>query len=177
MLCAYCQPTHGLVSRPQNESSCARPPSIVYATGCCIQAFVAMMKNPEIHEPAQTMNAESQYQRGAMRPRPARKTPMNTDSAKKANTPSIASVCPITPPAKFEKPAQFVPNWNSSGMPVTTPTPKLTAKIVPQKCAARSCALRSSSDFRSGLKRRCSPPNTDTVTSQTMNSDSPMVRI
>ena len=61
---------------------------------------------------------------------------MNTDSAKNANTPSIASVCPITPPAKFEKPAQFVPNWNSSGIPVTTPTAKLTAKIFAQKWAA-----------------------------------------
>src|SRR3954452_21201302 len=110
MLCAYCQPTQGLVSSPQNESSCARPPCIVYATGCCIHAFVAMMKKPEIHEPAHTMNADSQCHRGATRPRPARKMPMNTDSAKNANTPSIASVCPITPPAKFENPAQFVPN-------------------------------------------------------------------
>ena len=37
--------------------------------------------------------------RGLTRSRPARKMPRNTDSAKKANTPSIASVVPITPPA------------------------------------------------------------------------------
>jgi len=35
---------------------------------------------------------------------------MNADSAKKANTPSMASVWPITPPDKFEKDAQLVPN-------------------------------------------------------------------
>jgi hypothetical protein len=73
-----------------------------------------------------------------MRPRPAMKMPMNTDSAKNAKTPSMASVWPITPTAKLENPAQLVPNWNSSGMPVTTPTAKLTAKIFAQKCAALS---------------------------------------
>ena len=57
---------------------------------------------------------------------------MNTDSAKKANVPSIASVCPITPPAKLENEAQLVPNWNSSGMPVTTPTAKLMSRTVPK---------------------------------------------
>jgi hypothetical protein len=30
---------------------------------------------------------------------------------------SIASVCPMTPPAYRENSAQFVPNWNSIGIP------------------------------------------------------------
>ena len=34
--------------------------------------------------------------------------------------------------------AQLVPNWNSMGMPVTTPSRKLTAKILAQKRAATS---------------------------------------
>jgi hypothetical protein len=57
---------------------------------------------------------------------------------KKEKTPSIASVCPITPPAARENCAQFVPNWNSIGIPVTTPIAKLMPKILAQKCAARS---------------------------------------
>src|SRR5256885_6475245 len=138
MLCAYCQPTHGLVSSPQNESSCTLSPLPEYATGCCIQALVAMMKKPDSHEPTNTNIADSQWTPALTRPRPARKMPRNTDSAKNANTPSIASVWPITPPAKLEKPAQLVPNWNSRGIPVTTPTAKLTAKILAQKCAAAS---------------------------------------
>lgn len=35
--------------------------------------------------------------------------------------PSIARVWPITPPVLVENCAQFVPNWNSIGIPVTTP--------------------------------------------------------
>ena len=46
---------------------------------------------------------------------------MKALSRKNANMPSIANVCPMTPPAYLEKPAQLVPNWNSIGMPVTTP--------------------------------------------------------
>ena len=96
------------------------------------------MKNPDSQEPANTNSALIQCTRGLTRSRPARKMPRNTDSAKNAKTPSMASVWPITPPAKLEKPAQLVPNWNSRGIPVTTPTAKLTAKILAQKCAAAS---------------------------------------
>ena len=52
--------------------------------------------------------------------------------------PSIASVRPMTPPAKLENRAQLVPNWNSIGMPVTTPTAKLIPKMRAQKRAASS---------------------------------------
>ena len=63
--------------------------------------------------------------------------PRKVDSRKNEKTPSIASVCPMTPPADLENRAQFVPNWNSMGMPVTTPIAKLMAKIRAQKRAAR----------------------------------------
>ena len=59
-----------------------------------------------------------------------------SDSRKNANTPSIASVWPITPPAYCAKRAQLVPNWNSIGMPVTTPMTKLMPKILAQNRAA-----------------------------------------
>ena len=38
----------------------------------------------------------------------------------------------MTPPEYLEKFAQFVPNWNSIGMPVTTPTAKFRPKIFAQ---------------------------------------------
>ena len=65
--------------------------------------------------------------------------------------PSIASVCPMTPPEYFEKFAQLVPNWNSIGMPVTTPTAKFSPKILAQNRAAiayRSSPVRSARHFQ-----------------------------
>ena len=62
-------------------------------------------------------------------------SPRNVDSRKKAKTPSIASACPTTSPENRENRDQFVPNWNSIGMPVTTPMAKLRAKIRPQNRA------------------------------------------
>jgi hypothetical protein len=61
--------------------------------------------------------------------------PRNADSKKKENTPSMASGWPMTPPVRRENSDQFVPNWNSIGMPVTTPSRKFTAKILAQKRA------------------------------------------
>ena len=52
--------------------------------------------------------------------------------------PSIASVWPMMPPANSENRAQFVPNWNSIGTPVTTPIAKLMPKIRIQNRAASS---------------------------------------
>ncbi len=50
--------------------------------------------------------------------------------------PSMPRVWPMMPPENREKAAQFVPNWNSMGMPVTTPTAKLIPKIRIQNRAA-----------------------------------------
>jgi len=58
------------------------------------------------------------------------------DSRKNANTPSMARVWPITPPVRSVNRAQFVPNWNSRGMPVTTPNTNVIPKIWSQKRAA-----------------------------------------
>ena len=69
-----------------------------------------MMKNPESQEPANTRNAANQWALGPSRFSPNRNTPRKLDSRKKENTPSMASVCPITPPAALEKRAQLVPN-------------------------------------------------------------------
>ncbi len=96
-----------------------------------------MMKKPDSQDPRKTRKAAHQWPRGPKRFSPNRNSPRKADSRKNANTPSMARVWPMTPPAAFENGAQFVPNWNSMGIPVTTPMVKLMAKIFPQKRAAR----------------------------------------
>ena len=67
----------------------------------------------------------------------------------------MKSVCPTTGPANCEKRAQFVPNWNSIGMPVTTPVANVIAKIRAQNRAARPysrLSVRSSSVFRTAIR-------------------------
>ena len=58
----------------------------------------------------ETRNAANQCALGPSRFSPNKNNPRKLDSRKNENTPSIASVCPITPPADLEKRAQFVPN-------------------------------------------------------------------
>ena len=83
------------------------------------------------------MKAANQCFLGPRRFSPNKNSPRKVDSRKKEKTPSIANVWPMTPPAVLENWAQFVPNWNSMGMPVTTPMAKLMPKTFAQKRAAR----------------------------------------
>src|ERR1700722_2689570 len=94
-----------------------------------------MMKNPESHDPIHTRNADAQCALGDRRFCPNRNKPRNADSRKKEKIPSIAMGMPMTPPLRRENSDQLVPNWNSIGIPVTTPSRKLTAKIFAQKRA------------------------------------------
>jgi hypothetical protein len=91
------------------------------------------------------MRDENQWTLCPKRCSPKRKSPTNADSRKNAKAPSIARVWAMMSPAKREKAAQLVPNWNSSGMPVTTPMTKVTAKILAQN---RADLLYISSPFR-----------------------------
>jgi hypothetical protein len=62
----------------------------------------------------------------------------------------MASVWPIPPPAVFEIVAQFVPNRNSIGIPLTTPTAKLMAKNTSpegRRVVLRLIILRKSEDL------------------------------
>lgn len=59
-------------------------------------------------------------------------SPMKVDSRKKATVASIARGAPNMSPTNFEYSAQFMPNWNSRVMPVTTPTAKLMRKSLLQ---------------------------------------------
>src|SRR6266496_2698001 len=115
-----------------------------------MNAFVTMMKNPDIHEPRNTRNAESQCIRRESLFSAKRKSPRNDDSRKNEKMPSIASGIPMTPPVRRENSDQLVPNWNSIGMPVTTPRRKLIANSFPQKRAEASYTSETTgSDARS----------------------------
>jgi len=94
------------------------------------------MNPPDAHVPSQTITAENQCIRCPKACSPNRKRPRKTDSRKNAKVPSMARVWPMMSPADAEKRAQLVPNWNSSGMPVTAPTTNVMAKILAQKRAA-----------------------------------------
>ena len=63
--------------------------------------------------------------------------PMNVDSRKNASSASSASGAPKTSPTKREYSDQFMPNWNSCTMPVTTPSAKLMRKSLPKNLVRR----------------------------------------
>jgi len=64
--------------------------------------------------------------------------PMNVDSKKKATRASRASGAPKISPTKREYSDQFIPNWNSCTMPVTTPAAKLMRKSFEKNLVRRN---------------------------------------
>ena len=72
------------------------------------------------------------------RSQPKIHSPRNVDSMKNAASPSIASGAPNTSPTKREYSLQFMPNWNSCTMPVTTPIAKLIRNSLPKNRVSRS---------------------------------------
>src|SRR5947208_13650188 len=107
MLCAYWMSAHGFVSSPQKLDTLYPPlGSRTYATGCCIQASVTMMKKPDSHDPRKTRKPAHQCPHRPSRFSPYRKRPRNADSRKKQNVPSMASGCPMTPAVSFAERAQ-----------------------------------------------------------------------
>src|ERR1700733_16223605 len=110
-LCAYWIHAHGFSRSPVKLVSSNLPfESMRYATGCCIHASVTMMKNPEIHEPVQTMKVAPKCSHFESRFSPKRNSPRNVDSRKKEKTPSMARGCPMIPPVRRENSDQFVQN-------------------------------------------------------------------
>src|SRR5260370_13097098 len=87
MLCKYCHCVHGFKIKSQKlvRTNWLFGPSL-YPTGCCIQASVAIIKNPESHEPRKTRNPESQCSAGLSRPSPKTNRPRNAHSRKNAET-------------------------------------------------------------------------------------------
>ena len=158
MLCAYCHPAHSLSTKSQKLASCSVPSTVAWPTGCCMNALVAMMKYPESHEPAKSAAVAARYPTRPSLFSPYSTRPRKVDSRKKAKVPSMASVWPMTPPAYCEKRAQLVPNWNSMGMPVTTPTTKLTPRtLVQNRAAAPACAFPRNACNRKSRTMRARP--------------------
>jgi hypothetical protein len=65
-------------------------------------------------------------------------SPMNVDSRKNASSASTASGAPKMSPTKREYADQFMPNWNSCTMPVTTPIAMLIRKSLAKNFVSRS---------------------------------------
>ena len=68
---------------------------------------------------------------------PKTQMPRKVDSRKKASSASIASGAPKMSPTKREYSDQFIPNWNSWTIPVTTPMAKLMRNSFPQNFVSR----------------------------------------
>ncbi len=121
------------------STSSALPPRSAlssYPTGFCMKAFAAMMKYAERIVPIAViqMVARCRPPLGSLF-QPKIQRPMNVASRKNASSPpsSASGGAPNTSPTKREYSDQFMPNWNSCTMPVTTPMAKLMRKIVPKK--------------------------------------------
>ena len=129
--------SHRLVSSARPRSGLIRNP-----TGCCIHEFAARMKNAERLVAMPTAQIVTRWASFGSRSHPKIHRPTNVASRKNAMSPSIASGAPKTSPTKREYWLQFIPNWNSWTMPVTTPMAKLMRKIFPQNFVmARYLAL------------------------------------
>ena len=63
---------------------------------------------------------------------PNTQSPKKVDSIKKASNASMARGAPKMSPTKREYSDQFMPNWNSCTIPVTTPIAKLMRNNFPQ---------------------------------------------
>ena len=64
-------------------------------------------------------------------------SPRNVDSRKNAASPSIASGAPKMFPTSREYAPQFIPNWNSCTIPVTTPIATLITSSMPKNRVSR----------------------------------------
>jgi hypothetical protein len=105
-----------------------RPPA-----GVCIQELATRIQNSDIEAPSATMQVASRWMGRGTLCQPNMATPRNPASSMKAIAPSNPSILPKKPPATLVNGAQFVPNSNSRGSPVATPTPKFSRNSRPQK--------------------------------------------
>jgi len=95
------------------------------------------------------------------RSQPKIQRPRKVDSRKKASRPSIASGAPKMSPTNRLYELQFIPNWNSWTMPVTTPRAKLMRNSSPKKRVRR--------------RYFASPVRTQAVCRPATKNDSPIV--
>ncbi len=109
-----------------------------YPTGWCIQALANTIQNMLICVPMATSQMLASRTHRGRRSLPNHHSAMKVLSRKNAISTSSASGTPKMLPTKREYSLQFMPNWNSCTIPVTTPTAKLIKKRWPKKFARLS---------------------------------------
>ena len=87
--------------------------------------------------PSETAQIVSRCIRFGSLSQPNSHSPRKVDSRKNAASPSIASGAPKMLPTSREYCPQFIPNWNSCTMPVTTPIATLMTSSVPKNFVSR----------------------------------------
>jgi hypothetical protein len=135
--CGNCTKTWGLATRSEKLSISARPFRSAYPRGCCMNEFAIRIQRAEMLEPIATSQMEARCAFFDSRSQPKIHRPRKVDSRKKARSASIARGAPKTSPTNREYSDQFIPNWNSCTIPVTTPIAKLIRKSFPQNFVSR----------------------------------------
>src|SRR5699024_10436537 len=120
--CGNCAHKCGFVKIAKKSFICARPSTNSYPTGFCINELADSIQKADNAVPNATSQIDNKLTRLDKRFHPNTQIPMKVDSIKNANKPSIANDGPNTSPTKREYVDQFIPNWNSFKIPVTTPT-------------------------------------------------------
>ena len=126
-----------------------------------------MMNAADSALPTATAQMVSRWIRRGSLSQPNSHSPRNVDSRKNAARPSIASGAPKTLPTSREYAPQFIPNWNSCTIPVTTPIATLMTSSVPKNRVSRryssfllrchavcSSAVRKASPIVIGTKKK-----------------------
>src|SRR5690625_3873752 len=111
---------------------CARPSTNSNPTGFCIKELAVKIQKADNTDPNETSHTEARWSFLPRRFHPNTQIPRKVDSIKKASSAAIASEGPNTAPTKREYDDQFIPNWNSLKIPVTTPTAKLINNKAPK---------------------------------------------
>src|SRR5512135_3684218 len=109
-----------------------RPFLNTYPTGFCIHPLARSIQRADRLEDMATIHIEAACTFFETLFQPNIQRPMKVDSRKKATVASIASGAPKMSPTYLEYSAQFMPNWNSMVIPVTTPRAKLIRNSFPQ---------------------------------------------
>ena len=112
--------------------------TILKPAGVCIHELATRIQKADRVVPKQTSRPAIQRTVELTRSRPKRTTPTKADSRKNAEMPSAASGTPKMSPTNPEKRDQFVPNWNSMTMPLTTPMTKVIANSFVRNTDRRS---------------------------------------
>ena len=103
-----------------------------------MKQFAARMKIAETVLPRAVRYMHRLWTPRDSRSQPKIHSPMKVDSRKNATSASSASGAPKMSPTNREYSDQFIPNWNSCTIPVTTPAAKLMRKSLLKNLVSRS---------------------------------------